>query len=221
MLALGKADPNIAMGAWTKHCCPINVGVESRIIDPRTGAPKTYWTEHFASDGGSGALKGYDGWQGIAFIGVAGEFMRPNVEMYESNDPALQMIDYCVLIDWEGAGEFRGAPGTYTSTLVNSVPGDPTWLMTGNSDGEFQPSRGVAGGGDTPTVKMWIEDKEGNFIEPFDYKFSGGMGARGYYDENNAWIYRRCCTSVTRARRKLVRRSAMNRLIKASCPSRW
>ncbi len=161
MLAVGQSDPDCAMGAWTKHCCPINVGVESRIIDPRTGMPKTYWTEHFAADGGSGALKGYDGWQGIAFIGVAGEFMRPNVEMYESNDPALQMLDYCVLQDWEGAGEFRGAPGTYTSTVVNSVPGDPTWLMTGNSDGEFQPPRGVAGGGDAPTVKMWIENTQG------------------------------------------------------------
>jgi predicted alpha-1,2-mannosidase len=34
------------------------------------------------------------------------------------------------------------------------------------------------------------KDDQGNFIEPFDYKFSGGMGARDYYDENNAWIYR-------------------------------
>ena len=34
------------------------------------------------------------------------------------------------------------------------------------------------------------KDKEGNFIEPFDYKFSGGMGARKYYSENNAWTYR-------------------------------
>ena len=34
------------------------------------------------------------------------------------------------------------------------------------------------------------KDSEGKFIEPFDYKFSGGMGARGYYGENNAWIYR-------------------------------
>ena len=32
--------------------------------------------------------------------------------------------------------------------------------------------------------------KDGNFIEPFDYKFSGGMGARDYYDENNGWTYR-------------------------------
>jgi len=33
-------------------------------------------------------------------------------------------------------------------------------------------------------------DKEGNFIEPLDYSFSGGMGAREYYGENNAWVYR-------------------------------
>jgi len=34
------------------------------------------------------------------------------------------------------------------------------------------------------------KDAQGNFIEPFDYRFSGGMGARAYYDENNGWIYR-------------------------------
>lgn len=34
------------------------------------------------------------------------------------------------------------------------------------------------------------KDSAGNFIEPFDYVFSGGQGARDYYGENNAWIYR-------------------------------
>ena len=33
-------------------------------------------------------------------------------------------------------------------------------------------------------------DKKGKFIEPFDYVFSGGAGARDYYSENNGWIYR-------------------------------
>lgn len=33
-------------------------------------------------------------------------------------------------------------------------------------------------------------DSAGKFIEPFDYVFSGGQGAREYYGENNAWIYR-------------------------------
>lgn len=33
------------------------------------------------------------------------------------------------------------------------------------------------------------KDSAGTFIEPFDYIFSGGIGARDYYDENNAWTY--------------------------------
>jgi predicted alpha-1,2-mannosidase len=34
------------------------------------------------------------------------------------------------------------------------------------------------------------KNSKGEFIQPFNYIFSGGQGARGFYDENNAWIYR-------------------------------
>lgn len=34
------------------------------------------------------------------------------------------------------------------------------------------------------------KDKDGKFIEPMDYRYDGGLGARDYYDENNAYIYR-------------------------------
>ncbi len=34
------------------------------------------------------------------------------------------------------------------------------------------------------------KDNKGKFIEPFDYRFSGGVGVRDYYDENNGWTYR-------------------------------
>lgn len=34
------------------------------------------------------------------------------------------------------------------------------------------------------------KDSRGNFIMPFDYRYSGGLGARDYYDENNAYTYR-------------------------------
>lgn len=33
-------------------------------------------------------------------------------------------------------------------------------------------------------------DSLGNFIEPFDYRYSGGQGAREFYGENNGWVYR-------------------------------
>ncbi len=34
------------------------------------------------------------------------------------------------------------------------------------------------------------KDKDGNFIPDFDYRFSGGPGAREFYAENNGWTYR-------------------------------
>ena len=34
------------------------------------------------------------------------------------------------------------------------------------------------------------KDNNGKFIQPFDYRFSGGIGVRDYYDENNGWTYR-------------------------------
>lgn len=34
------------------------------------------------------------------------------------------------------------------------------------------------------------KDAEGKFIKPLDYRFSGGLGARETYDENNGWLYR-------------------------------
>ncbi len=34
------------------------------------------------------------------------------------------------------------------------------------------------------------KDADGNFIEPFDYRYSGGTGAREAYAENNGWVYR-------------------------------
>lgn len=34
------------------------------------------------------------------------------------------------------------------------------------------------------------KDKDGKFIEPMDYRYDGGLGARDYYDENNGYVYR-------------------------------
>ncbi|MGM0376385.1 MAG: GH92 family glycosyl hydrolase [Bacteroidota bacterium] len=34
------------------------------------------------------------------------------------------------------------------------------------------------------------KDSAGEFIQPFDYRFSGGLGAREFYGENNGWVYR-------------------------------
>ncbi len=42
----------------------------------------------------------------------------------------------------------------------------------------------------TETAFFHPKDKDGKWIEPFDYRYSGGLGAREYYGENNGWVYR-------------------------------
>ncbi len=158
LIALGKAVPDKAVAGWGMHCCPINIGVEPRVIDPRTGKIKQYFAEHFASDSGSGGLKGYDGWQGVMNCGSGGNFMRPNIENYELEVP-FRVIHYEVLEDWEGAGEFRGSPGTHVVFVADTVEGVTSYLMTGNSDGLPRP--GVAGGWASPAAELYIESVDG------------------------------------------------------------
>jgi N-methylhydantoinase B len=160
MLALSRALPEKAMAAWSRHMCPINIGMDPRVIDPRTGHIKQYFAETFASDAGSGAVKGYDGWLGINMQVTAGNFMRPNIEYFELSVPYL-CTRYEILKDWEGAGEFRGSPGTYTEVYTDTAEGAPAFLMTGNSDGMFFPPPGVEGGGTGPGAQMWIVGKDG------------------------------------------------------------
>jgi predicted alpha-1,2-mannosidase len=42
----------------------------------------------------------------------------------------------------------------------------------------------------TQTKFFHPKDAQGKFIEPFDYRYSSGIGAREAYDENNGYVYR-------------------------------
>ncbi len=160
LIAFAKAVPDSVPAGFAKHCCPMNIGRDSRVIDPRTGAASQYYAETFASDGSGGALKGYDGWQGGMTVGFSGNLGRAEIEIFESMVP-YRVPRYELLQDWEGAGEFRGGPGVYVEAVADTAPGDPAILMTGNCDGMVIPPYGVAGGGEAPRVEMWIESPDG------------------------------------------------------------
>ncbi len=160
LIALSKAIPDKVPAGFAKHWCPINIGMDRRIMDPRTGNIKQYFAETFASDGSAGAMKGYDGWQGVGTYGFVGSLVRPDIEIFESMVP--YRVRTCeVMQDWEGAGEFRGGPGVYLELIADTVPGDPAILMTGNSDGAVVPPYGVAGGQTPPKVEAWIQSPDG------------------------------------------------------------
>ncbi len=158
-MALGKAVPEKAMGGFARHFCPIVIGMDPDVIDPRTGTIKQYFAEHFASDGSGGAMKGYDGWQGVATFPFVGNLVRPDIEIFESQVP-FRVPSYGILPDWEGPGEFRGGPGIYVEMVADTKPGAPSILMTGNSDGQMVSAVGAASG-ELRKAEMWIESPDG------------------------------------------------------------
>lgn len=153
-LALGQAVPELAMGGFPRHFCPIVIGMEPDVIDPRTGHPKQYFAESFASDGSGGAVQGYDGWPGVAFYGCNGNFTRVDMEIFESQVP-YRVTRYEFMQDREGPGEFRGGPAVYIEMVADTRPGAPSIIMTGNCDGQIVAPVGSASG---PIAKaeMWI-----------------------------------------------------------------
>jgi N-methylhydantoinase B len=158
-IALAKAIPEKAMGGFARHCCPINIGVDLDVIDPRTGTVKQYMAETFASDGSGGAMKGFDGWQGVGPSSFLASFVRPDIEFFESEVP-FRVMRYELLKDSSGAGEFRGGPGVYVEMVSDTKPGHPSFLMTGNSDGMVIPARGSTGA-ELKKLEMWIESPNG------------------------------------------------------------
>ena len=143
-IALAQAMPERATGGFSRHACPINVGMDLDEIDPRTGSVKQYMAETFASDGSGGAMKGFDGWPGVGPGSFLGSFVRPDIEHFESEVP-FRVMRYEFMTDAEGAGEYRGGPGIFVEMVSDVKPGHPSFLMTGNCDGAVVPAMGSTG----------------------------------------------------------------------------
>ena len=159
-IALAQALPERATGGFSRHACPINVGMDLDEIDPRTGSVKQYMAETFASDGSGGAMKGFDGWPGVGPGSFLGSFVRPDIEHFESEVP-FRVMRYEFMTDAEGAGEYRGGPGIFVEMVSDVKPGHPSFLMTGNCDGAVVPAMGSTG---VPVAKleMWVESPDGS-----------------------------------------------------------
>ncbi|MDR0863981.1 MAG: glycoside hydrolase family 92 protein [Candidatus Symbiothrix sp.] len=95
----------------------------------------------------------------------------PEVDSWEKRQPVAVTLG-TVYDEWclSGLAKQLGKKEEYNYFLKRSC----------NYDKLFHPS----------TKFFHPKDEKGNFIESFDYSFSGGLGARDAYDENNGWVYR-------------------------------
>jgi len=146
-LALGDLGEGFGL-AQIGRAQPASMAVISG-IDPREHGGAFVNQLILAVTGGSGAPAA-DGWLTILGIGAAGFLFRDSVEIDEMKYPIV-VHEQRIVPDSEGAGRFRGSPGA----LVEFGPVEGATLdVIYLSDGTFNPSEGVRGGGPGATASQ-------------------------------------------------------------------
>ncbi len=152
--ALSLAVPHNICAAWSRHYGCGMIG-----IDPRNDERYVFLAH--VSDGGSGAIWGYDGWPHVAPWVCGGEMIRAPVEMIETYYP-WRVLKYEMLEDSAGPGKFRGGMGIHWEGINE---GGDAILLTGDSDGDV--TRGYAiEGGRTPDFFNSLRIQRGNELIP-------------------------------------------------------
>ncbi|OGA44622.1 MAG: hypothetical protein A3G25_09510 [Betaproteobacteria bacterium RIFCSPLOWO2_12_FULL_63_13] len=149
MMAMSQALPTRAAAGWGRRYGQYIYG-----IDPRTGG--LYVFPGYHAEGGSGAVWGYDGYQGSASLGTLGEIARPNTEDYEIRFP-WKVISREFRKDSSGAGRWRGGPGFHWEVV--NLGGD-AGMHTGAGQGETTFAHGCLGG--RPTMPNVCHIVHGN-----------------------------------------------------------
>jgi len=91
--------------------------------------------------GGSGAMKGTDGYDHIGMIDASGGVLDQDYEMFEQMTPH-RLIRHEYLPDSAGPGQWRGGLGVITEFEIGS---EDTQVVT-FGDGDFEPAFGMFGG---------------------------------------------------------------------------
>ena len=135
-------------------------GIEEKTLAPWCGKPAGDGIDKFYKE------KGY-----IPALAKGEEETDPNVQGFENRQPVAVTLgtsydQWCL----SRIAEFMGKKEDAAKYLALSYNYRNVW----NDKTKF----------------FHPKDKDGNFIPDFDYRFSGGLGAREAYDENNGWTYR-------------------------------
>lgn len=150
MRALGPAIPDRVTAEWNELLCSLTTGV-----DPRKKTP--YVDIGFMGlKGGSGAIKGVDGYDHIGMIDASGGVLDQDYEMFEQQTPHL-LVKHEYWQDSSGPGQWRGGLGVETEFIIGS---DNTKLVT-FGDGDIEPARGAHGGMEGTLNKIELEYPDG------------------------------------------------------------
>jgi N-methylhydantoinase B len=133
--ALAPVIPDRVTAGWNQLLCALTTGV-----DPRKGE-KYVDIGFMGLKGGSGAMRGTDGYDHIGMIDASGGVLDQDYEMFEQQTPH-RLVKHEYLTDSAGPGEWRGGLGVETRFLIG---GDGTTVVT-FGDGDVEPAFGLLGG---------------------------------------------------------------------------
>jgi len=152
--ALSKATEK-AQAVSSRHYS-VDVSGRLPIKDPRSGQDVEYFGAPFLEEGGSGAVKGFDGWDGMCGTILTGVVQRGSVEICELLMPFRWDV-LNIATDKEGPGEFTGARGADGVRVCTNPPGAVTLLMAGDASGTFFPPAGAGGAPYAPTGNLYMK----------------------------------------------------------------
>jgi N-methylhydantoinase B len=151
--AMAEIDEHIGM-ADGGAAIPPAAGVVSG-IDPRTdGTP--FCNELILGGGGGPGTPTSDGWLTMLTMGNAGMPFIDSIEVDEIHHPIL-ISERRIILDSEGAGKFRGAPGSQISFGPLGCRLDIGYV----SDGTINAAKGARGGHPGDPAKQYIVRADG------------------------------------------------------------
>ncbi|MBM3555978.1 MAG: hydantoinase B/oxoprolinase family protein, partial [Alphaproteobacteria bacterium] len=153
--ALAPAIPDRVTAGWNNLLCSLTTG-----IDPEK-KEKYVDIGFMGLKGGSGAMKGTDGYDHIGMIDASGGVLDQDYEMFEQTTPH-RLVKHEYIPDSAGPGQWRGGLGVETTFVIGS---DDTQLVT-FGDGDFEPAFGLFGGGEGTLNIIELTYPDGKRVVP-------------------------------------------------------
>jgi N-methylhydantoinase B len=148
--ALAPVIPDRVTAGWNQLLCALTTGIDPRKND------KYVDIGFMGLKGGSGAMRGTDGYDHIGMIDASGGVLDQDYEMFEQQTPH-RLVQHEYITDSAGPGEWRGGLGVETRFVIGS---DDTTVVT-FGDGDVEPAFGLDGGGEGSLNRIELETPEG------------------------------------------------------------
>ncbi len=170
MRALAPVMPDRVTAGWNHLLCSLTSGLDPRKND-------TYVDICFMGlKGGSGAMRGVDGYDHIGMIDASGGLLDQDYEMFEQQTPHL-LRKHEYLCDSAGPGQWRGGLGVET---VFEIGADETQLVI-FGDGDIEPAFGLHGGGEGSLNSIGLRFPDGTDKTPLSLDLLTGVPAGTIY----------------------------------------